>query len=286
LFIEKTIWFYNSDKQKTETPMKNILLIISLLISILSFAQKEEKKTKEDLKYFYKEVTLETDDYNVYIMDAVAVGKQSKFKIKIFNKTNDYLLVKPSEMNFKSGEKIIFSTDKTFVVQPNEEEAEVIDFKGTEMLVDKYLIEINGIYKASAGGQIIRTPSFNLPPTKNQFTIGNFNCTLKKSESTTAKAFGKFDCLYTGDGIGIINANKCIAIMPNGTDNPNAKKNKILILEKGKSDDFTAVFNEVAGAGDLQKKSIAINWNETFRESKVSKLNSSKIELVRNLEKK
>lgn len=265
--------------------MKNILLVISLLIGINCFAQKKEKKP-EDLKYFYKEATLETDDYNVYLMDIVAVGKQVKFKIKIFNKTNDYLLVKPSEINFLAGDKTVFSHDKTFVVQPNEEETEVIDFKGTDMLVDKFFIEINGIYKASAGGQIIRTPSFNLPPTKNEFTIGNLTCTLKKNESTTAKAFGKFECLYTGDGIGIINPNKCIAIMPNGTDNPNAKKSKILILEKGKSDDFTAIFNEVAGAGDLQKSSISINWNETFRESKLAKLNSSKIELIRNPEKK
>ena len=266
--------------------MKNILLVISLLIGLNSFSQKKEKKIQEDVKYFYKEATIETDDYNIYIMDAVSVGKQAKFKIKIFNKTNDFLLVKPAEMNFKSGEKIIFSKDKTFVIQPNEEESEVIDFKGTEMQANNYFIEINGIYKVSAGGQIIRTPSFNLPPTKNDFTIGNFTCTLKKSESTTAKAFAKFECLYNGNGIAIINPNKCIAIMPNGTDNPNAKRNKILILENGKSDDFTAVFNEVPGAGDLQKKSISINWNETFRESKLLKLNPSKIEMIKSSEKK
>lgn len=266
--------------------MKNIFLVISIIIGLNSFGQKKEKKPDEGVKFIYKEATLETDDYNVYLMDIISVGKQVKFKIKIFNKTNDYLLVKPTEISFLSGDKTINSNDKTFVVQPNEEETEVIDFKGTEMLVDKFFVEIKGIYKASAGGQIIRTPNFNLPPTKNDFTMGNFACTLKKHESTTDKAYGKFECLYSGDGIGIINPNKCIAIMPNGTDNPNAKKNKIMILEKGKSDDFTALFNEVAGAGDLQKKSIAINWNETFRESKLSKLNSSKIELVKSSEKK
>lgn len=266
--------------------MKNILLAILLLTGVNTFAQKKEKKPDEGLKYFYKEATIETDDYNVYIKDIVAVGKQVKFKIKIFNKTNDFLLVKPNEISFVSGDKIVFSTNKTIVVQPNEEETEVIDFKGSDMQVDKFLIDIKGVYKASAGGQIIRMPNFNLPPTKNDFTIGNFTCTLNKHESKTDKAFGKFECTYNGDGIGIINPNKCIAIMPNGTDNPNAKRNKVLVLEKGKSDDFTAVFNEVPGAGDLQKKSIAINWNETFRESKLSKLKDSKIELVRNMEKK
>lgn len=266
--------------------MKNILLAISLLIGINSFSQKKEKKPDEGTKYLYKEATVETDDYNIYLMDIIAVGKQVKFKIKIFNKTNDFLLVKPNEICFVSGDKTIFSTDKTIVVQPNEEESEVIDFKGSEMQVDKFSVEIKGIYKASAGGQIIRIPNFNLPPTKNDFTIGNFTCTLKKHESKTDKAFGKFECSYTGDGIGIINPIKCIAIMPNGTENPNAKKNKAMILEKGKSDDFTAIFNEIPGAGDLQKISIAINWNETFRESKLAKLKTSKIELVKSGEKK
>ena len=266
--------------------MKHVLLTISLLLSLLSFAQKKEKKLDEGVKFLYKEATVETDDYKIYIIDAVAVGKQAKFKIKIFNKTNDYLMVKPTEMSFVAGSKTVCSKDRTYVVQPNEEETDVIDFKGTEMQVDKFTLEIKGIYKASAGGQIIRTPSFVLPPTKNEFSIGNFSCTLKKSESKTDKAFGKFECAYNGDGIGIIDPNKCIAIMPNGTDNPNSKKQKTLILEKGKTDDFLAVFLEVKKAGDMQKKSIEIHWNDAFRESKLTKLNPSKIEMVRELEKK
>ena len=56
-----------------------------------------------------------------------------------------------------------------------------------------------------------------------------------------------------------------------------------MLLEKGKSDDFTALFLEVKGAGDLQKKSITINWNETFRESKLQKLNVAKVELIKNI---
>jgi len=260
--------------------MKHILLAITLLISLHSFAQKKEKKIDPAFKYIYKEATLETDDYNIYIIDAVAVGKYVKFKIKIFNKTNDYLLVKPAEINYIYEGKTIFCRDKNFVIQPNEEETEVLDFKGTDMQTDKFTLELKGIYKASAGGQITQVPNFDLPPTKNEFTEGNFSCTLKKNESVTAKAFAKFECIYTGDGIGIMSPNKSVAIMPNGTDNPNAKKNKTMILERGKSDDFTAVFNEVVNAGDLQKSTISIKWNETFRESKLVKLNVAKVEMV------
>ena len=263
--------------------MRHILLAITLLIGLHSLAQKKEKKIDPGLKYIYKEATLETDDYNVYIIDAVAVGKQVKFKIKIFNKTNDYLLIKPNEINYVVDGKTVFCRDKNFVVQPNEEETEVLDFRGTDMQADKFTLELKGIYKASAGGQVTKIPNFELPPTKNEFTEGNFTCTLKKNESVTAKAYGKFECIYTGDGIGIMSPNKCIAIMPNGAENPNAKKNKTMILERGKTDDFTAVFNEVPGAGDLQKSKIAIKWNETFRESKLQKLNLAKVELIKDI---
>ena len=94
--------------------------------------QKKEKKIDPGLKYIYKEATLETDDYNVYIIDAVAVGKQVKFKIKIFNKTNDYLLIKPNEINYVVDGKTVFCRDKNFVVQPNEEETEVEEDNNNE----------------------------------------------------------------------------------------------------------------------------------------------------------
>ena len=265
--------------------MKHLVLIISLFVGLHYFAQ-EVKKIDPATKYFYKDATLETDDYKIYIVDVIAVGKQLKFKIKIFNKTNDYLFIKPNEISYVTAAKTVFSKDENYVVPPNEEEREVIDFRGTEMQVDNFTLDIKGIYKASAGGQIIRMPNFNLPPTKNEFTIGNFTCTLKKTESKTDKAYAKFECQYAGDYIGIINPNKCIAIMPNGTDNPNVKKQRALILEKNKSDDFLAVFLEVKDAGDLKKNSIAINWNETFRESKLIKLPSSKLEMVKESEKK
>lgn len=268
--------------------MKNILLATALLVGLNSFAQKKEKekKPKDDEKYVYADATIETDDYKIYVIDAVAVGPQAKFKIKVFNKTNDYLLVKPSEFTYVAGDKKITSRDKTFAVPPNDEEIEVIDFRGSEMQAESFTIEAAGIYKASAGGKVSEAPNFDIPVSKNEFTAGNFSCSLKKADATTAKTFGRFECVYTGDGVGLINPNKAVLVMPNGSDNPNAKKHKSIILEKAKNDDFTVVFNEVKDAGDMQKAKVAIKWMETFRESKLLKLNPSNIVLTRNGTKK
>ena len=276
--------------------MKYLFIVLSILFFSPNFAQnnedkkdkkeKKEKKPKDDGKFLYKDATIETDDYKLYIIDAVALAPYSKFKIKVFNKTNDYLIVKPSEFIYKSEKNTLSNTEKSFVVAPNDEGSRVVDFKGKEMQVAKYEVEIKGIYKASANGKIIDVPNFDLPPAKNDFTIGDFTCILKKHDANTDKATAKFECTYNGDNIGIISPYKSACIMPNGTENANAKKSNGILLEKGKNDDFTLVFNEIPGAGDLQKKTIKVKWNDTFKESKLVRLSDSKIELEKDLEKK
>jgi hypothetical protein len=277
--------------------MKHFLLATALLIGVNSFAQKEEKekkkskkeieaeKAKENQVFVYKDASFETDDYSVFITDAVAKNAYVKFKMKVFNKTNDFLVVKPLEMGYTSGSKTAISKDKVFVVAPNEEDWKVVDYKGTAMQVDQFVIEAKGIYKASAGGKAIEVSNFDLPPSKNEFSVANTTCILKKHEITTAKTTAKFDCIYSGDGVIIINPYRCAAVMPNGADNANAKKSSPILLEKGQSEDFTVAFEEVSGAGDMQKKGVKIKWNDTFKESKLMKLEAPKITVDKDEEK-
>lgn len=263
--------------------MKHFLLTILLSVTATLFSQQDKKDDKkpEEKKVMYREATAETDDYKIYIVDAVAYATQSKFKMKVFNKTNDYLIVKPKEITFVSGDRSLSSTDRTFVVAPNDEAALVIDYKGQNMQAESYSLDVKGIYKASAGGKVVETPNFELPPTRSDFTAGNFSCTLKKNDSKTDKTVSRFECVYNGDGAGVINPAKTVAIMPNGSDNPNSKKNRPIVLEKGLSEDFVLVFQEVKDAGDMQKKPIQVKWGETFRESKLMLLKGVKIGLER-----
>lgn len=261
--------------------MKILLFASMLLLVSPLFSQKEKKEDKkgDEKKTMYKDATAETDDYKIYIVDAVAYATQSKFKMKVFNKTNDYLVIKPSEITFISGDRSLSSTDRTFVVAPNDEASLVIDYKGPNMQVDSYSLDVKGIYKASAGGKIAEAPNFELPPTKNEFSAGNFSCMLKKNDSKTDKTVSRFECFYNGDAAGVINPLKTVAVMPNGTDNPNTKKNRPIVIEKGQSIDFTLVFLEVKDAGDMQKKPIQVKWGETFRESKLMPIKGAKIGL-------
>ncbi len=276
--------------------MKQLFLALALVVAVPTFAQdkkekkekkeKEEKKPKKDEKFFYKNATIETDDYKLYIEDAVALEGFSKFKIKVFNKTNDFLFVKASEMLFISGDKSISNSEKPFVVSPNDEGSKVVDFKGTEMQVKNYTLELKGIYKASANGKTMDVPLFDLPASKNDFTVGNFSCLLKDYKANTDRAYAKFECTYSGDNIGIINPYKAACIMPNGVENATSKRSKGVLLERGNSETFSLTFDEMVGAGDLQKKPIKVKWNDTFKEGKLTRLADSKIVLEQDTEKK
>jgi hypothetical protein len=265
--------------------MKSILLACAFLIGAQAFSQKVDEKTK----IFYKEMTIETDDYKVYILDIVSTAGYSKFRMKVFNKTNDYIMIRPNEIVYNADGQTITGSgkmftggDKMFVIPPNEESNKTIEFKGEKMQKDKFTVELKGVYKVAATGKIIEAPLFELPASKNEFEAGPFICTLKNSKVATDQSYAKFDCKYLGDGIAILDPYKCAAIMDNGKENANVKKYSGSLLEKGQNEDFSVIFNEIAGAGDMQKKGLKIKWNNTFRESKIMKLKDASIDVLKD----
>lgn len=130
--------------------MKHLLLCFALLtLTISGFSQEKSKKTPDEKeKYFSKNATLETDDYKVYIANAFAMGPYSKFKMKMVNKTNDYVIFKVSEIRFITDDNNTTNTEKDLVIAPNDDDFRVVDFKGTQMQADKFIIDLKGVYKA------------------------------------------------------------------------------------------------------------------------------------------
>jgi len=171
-------------------------------------------------------------------------------------------------------------TDKQLIVPPNDESSRVIDFKGSNMQMEKFSLEIKGAYKVAANGAVSAAPDFVLPASQNDFKAGNYNCKLIDNKMKTDKTVARFGCTYEGDGIGILDPYKCAAIMPNKQENANAKKYAGTLLEKGKYEDFFVHFNEVPGSGDMQKEKIAIKWNDTFKESKLTPMKPVSVEVA------
>jgi hypothetical protein len=255
--------------------------IIALVLLSSYFLQAQESKKHIDPKYVfcYKNTSVNTDDYKIYIEDAINEDGLSKFKIRIFNKTNDYLIFKPEDVIFKIGKQEIACKEKPITILPNEEAWKVISIKGKGFQEEKYTAEIKSLYKIVASVPAINVDHTNLPLTNGEFTHGKFKFSIKKADLQTNKTILKCECVYEGDGIGILSPGKCVAVMPKGQENPNADKFKSCLLEKGKGERFLIEFREMKDAGDMQKNPFKIIWGETFKESKVEPISGTKINL-------
>lgn len=231
-------------------------------------AQNQIQNVDAGYKIFYKETSIETDDYKIYIEDAMSVDAWTKFKVRVFNKTNDYIIFDPADVIFKINGKEIPGNDKPLYVMPNDEATKVIDAKNKGSQVYTYSVEIKQMFKASASVAPLKTEDFNIPITKNEFQTGNFKCTAKSAAIKTDKSLLKFLCVYQGDAIGILTPIRAVAEMPGKQEIANTNRNKGTLLEKNKQDDFLIELKEVKGAGDMQKDHFFIKWNDTFKESK------------------
>lgn len=261
--------------------MKKIVLVsLAVCMACTAIAQKEVKYEK----LYYKDLKSETGDLTIIVDNAVSTDGETKFKLKIINKTPDYIIYKPEESKFVINGKEQKPSEKWLIISPNESDYRIINLKGTGYnLVKSYSFVLDGLYKVSSSAKGIAAPDFKLPPAQNEFKADNFTCTLGKLTKESDKTEAKFKCAYNGNKIGFIFPNKVSVKMPDGSERANAKsKSKAIMLLKGESDDITLKWERMEGgkAMDMQKVDMIIKWNESFSEVDPEKMKSETLELA------
>src|SRR5688572_6916927 len=103
--------------------MKNMVIALTLICPGTAFSQ--NKPVDPNYIYCYKETVFETEDYKIYLEDAVNQDDFSKFLFRVFNKTYHYLIFKPGDIVFKIGGQDLISKDKPLIVLPNSEGSKV-----------------------------------------------------------------------------------------------------------------------------------------------------------------
>lgn len=261
--------------------MKKILFAAVMLsmASVGAFAQKETNYKK----LFYKETKAETNEVIVALEDAVSTEGETKFKIKIINKTNDYLIYKPEESSFMIEGKESKPKEKWVIIHPNETEHKVVNIKGAGYnKVKNYSFVASGIYKIVINSKGLAAPDFKLPASQNDFSVGNFDCSLNKLTKETDGTAVKFNCNYKGDNVGFVFPAKVAVKMPDGNEYANAKsKEKAIIMMKGESDHFTLIWNRMEGGKemDMQKVDMYIKWHDAFTEGTSEKIKALSLQL-------
>lgn len=261
--------------------MKKKLITLVAITCMLSaaLAQKEVKYEK----LYYKNATVETDELTILADNVVSTEGETKLKLKITNKTNDYIIYKPEESAFTINGKEMKPNEKWLIISPNESAFRVINLKGEKYnTVKSYSYTVGGLYKVLVNEKGISTPDFKLPASKNDFKTGDFECTLNKVNKETDATDVKFKCLYTGNNIGFVFPAKTAVKMPDGNDYANAKsKSKPIMLMKGQDDSFTLHWDKFNGGKtmDMQFVEMMIKWNDAFVEASTKKMKSETLQL-------
>lgn len=220
-------------------------------------------------KIFYKEQTIENNDLKISISDAVATAAGIKFRLRIYNKTNEYIIYKPSESIFKIGGKDHNPVEEWLVIRPNDDDSKVIDLKGPDYIVaGNFNFVMEGLYKFSTNSKGVSAPDFKLPASQNDFKAGGFDVGLMKSKQETARTDAVFNVKYVGDKVGIFEPNKVAMKMPDGKEYANHfSDRKPVIFAKGKENKIAVAWKDIpTSSGDMQKVEMTILWRDAFKE--------------------
>ena len=260
--------------------MKRTITAMAFLAAtaFVSTAQKIDPKHTN----WYATQTVETPEYRVEIVDVWARMDVCKMKLKVYNKTSDYLLFKYGEVELSGGsgqirpkKSLDLSSNKGVeTIEPKENENVVFTFDGSGLHQDEFKLMLNGFTKFSAKGTDFDANDFNLPANANEFTAGPFSVNLKNVDKETALTAVRFEVAYKSDDkhVGIIEANKAVCRTSKGQEYARAnRKDKTVILFDGQNDKFNLYYEIDARASgiDMQFDNMSVIWKDCFRESEL-----------------
>jgi len=256
--------------------MKKILLTFIVIIGLAVNSATAQKETK------YKDAKVESDYVTIDLIDAVSTDAGTKFKLKIQNKTSDYIIYKAEESKFVINGTEVRPKEKTLILEPNETGSRVINIKGAYNAVKSYSFVVDGLYKVSPNGASVSVPDFKLPASQNSFNAGNFNCTMVDLDKKTAKTDVRFKCVYNGDKMGFVYLVKAAVKMPDGNEYASTHtRTKPILFNKGDDDRFVLVWEKMKGGRemDMQLVDMTILWHNVFIEAAPQKIKGATVEM-------
>lgn len=266
--------------------MNNKIILLSFFIFHL--VQLNAQKEIKYEKIFYKSTTLENQEVVIFIDNAVSTATETKFKLKLTNKTSDFILFKPEECRFIVNGKESKPTEKHKVIEPNSSDFLTVNLKSEGLnTVKNYTFVVGGLYLVSTQGIVVPATEFKLPPSKNEIKFGGFTVAMDKLYKETDRTDVKFKCTYSGDKIAVIYPTRLAVQMPDGNEYANAKgdgllgKKGAILIRPGQTESFVATWERFEGgrAMDMQLVDMFINWNDTYTESVPFLLKSETLKL-------
>lgn len=270
----------DTNENLIDNNMKKVLLLLCLGVFLNGFVAAQKVDPKHTNFYFNQ--TIDNPDYSIEIVDVVSKLDYCKMKVKITNKSNDYLMFKYGDVeltnasgSFKPKKALDFTTKKGIeIMNPKDNANVVLTFDGNNMHQDEFKLVFNGLSKFSAKGTDFEANDFNLPANTNEVLAGPFKITLKALDKQTKLTIVRFNADYKGDDkhIGLIEANKIVCKTSKGQEWARTnRRDKTVVLMDGENDKFNLYYEiDVTSSGiDMQFDNMALVFKDAFRESAI-----------------
>ena len=257
--------------------MKKIFLTLAVVFGLIVNSAKAQKETR------YKDAKVESDYVTIDLVDALSTDAGTKFKLKIQNKTADYIIYKAEESKFVINGTEVQPKERMLIIEPNETGSRIINIKGAYNTVKNYSFVLSGLYKVSPSGTSpLSVSDFKLPASQNAFTAGNFNCSIADLEKKTDKTTAKFKCVYNGDKMGFMYLSKVAVKMPDGNEYASTHtKTKPILFLRGDDDRFALTWEKMKGGKemDMQLVDMMVLWHNVFIEAPLQKIKGATVEM-------
>ena len=249
--------------------MRTFFLFAALTALCLT-ANAQDKPYKAKHRFFYAPVSGRTGGVTIEISDAVGELTLLKFKLKVINKTGDYLFVDPSRFKLRMGDALASFKEKPFVVRPFEDASKVLDATGAASYQHEapVLDFADGIQSAPGKGRTTAMDDFKLPAAQNSVSAGPYSVNLKDLVKETDKTTANFTVQYTGSAVGVVDPSRIGVRIPAGQVFANEKsKSKPVLLDPGGTDNFKVVAVIPGKIVDMQFAELTVLWNDAFTET-------------------
>jgi hypothetical protein len=262
--------------------MKSLVLHLLAVLAIFA-GNTAHSQTFENV--FFNGAEFENESVKVIIDDVVSLPKETKFRMTIINKTNQYLIYNSEESNFDIPGQDVRAKEKSWLIEPLATKKKVMRAFGTglnEIRTFAYVCE--GFYRLEEQAPF-SVDQFRLPPAANSFNAGEMMVVLNKEKRATGSTSLKLDVTNKGKNHGFIYPYKVKVLMPDGNFYAsNITQTDPTILEPGETGSLLAGWDRMPGGSvnDMQKVPMMVDFEGVFVEAKPEKIPGSTLTFTWN----
>ena len=206
-----------------------------VLFAFTGYAQLKENDPRFE-KHYLDVAPIETDEIKIEFIRPHSQEGFTQFTAKIYNKTDDYILVKKHAVTFSSDENgygnKIPKEDIDFIEPHGEITRSIRAEGGIGFKVDQLDITLDSAFsRAPVVGKPTGAGEFKMKPDKESIMMEPFAVTLKKWRFDPKELSADFKIRYRGEGIGIVNESKIRIRREDGTELKNtATVDKLTVI--------------------------------------------------------